>query len=97
MGEHSRIELPAERDERFGVLVGWTHGACGQGINLRLQSARSQAGLRAGQVDTNHLLLTRNQALLLARYLLTVTGQSDGLEGERPHRWRAALSRLRGR
>ena len=82
--------------DRFGVLVGWSHSPCGEGINLRVQSAESRAALSAGRVDTSHLLMTRNQALLLARYLLESTGQALD-PADRPHRWRTAWSRVRGR
>jgi hypothetical protein len=58
------------------VLVGWTHRDTPSGIDLRLQSTRSRIALENGQVESSHLLMTRNQALLLARYLLDVTGQT---------------------
>ena len=100
MGEHSRIAVPADKPntalESYGVLVGWTHSPFGTGVNLKLQSARSKAALRDGEIDANHLLMTRNQALLLARYLLTATNQVFDMP-ERPHGWRAAWSRMRGR
>ena len=100
MGEHSRIAIPAQTTntapETFGVLVGWTHSPCGDGVNLKLQSARSQVALRGGEIDASHLLMTRNQALLLARYLLAATGQTLDIP-DRPHGWRAAWSRVRGR
>lgn len=98
MGSHSRIELPPETHppETFGVLVGWSHSPCGSGINLRVQSAPSQDALRHGRIDAHHLLMTRNQALLMARYLLETTGQTLGMP-EKPHGWRAVWSHLRGR
>jgi hypothetical protein len=100
MGEHSRIAVPESRPstalDSVGVLVGWTHTPCGNGVNLKLQSARSKAALQHGEIDARHLLMTRNQALLLARYLLTATGQAFDMP-ERPHGWRAAWSRIRGR
>jgi hypothetical protein len=68
------------------VVVGWTHRDTPTGIDLRVQSARSRIALENGQVESNHLLMTRNQALLLARYLLESTGQS--LEPPRRGRWR---------
>jgi len=99
MGKHNRIAVPvddATPQERFGVLVGWSHSPCGSGINLKVQSAASQAALGRGEIEATHLLMTRNQALLLARYLLDSTGQMVDLP-ERPHGWRAAWSRMRGR
>ena len=82
--------------ESYGVLVGWSHVPCGAGINLRVQSAVSQAALKDGAIDAHHLLMTRNQALLLARYLLDTTGQTLDMP-ERPHGWRSAWSKLRKR
>ena len=98
MGQHSWIDLPAQAQtpETYGVLVGWSHSPCGSGINLRVQSARSQVDLHEGRIDAHHLLLTRNQALLMARYLLESTGQVLDIP-EKPHGWRANWSRMRGR
>jgi hypothetical protein len=100
MGEHSRIAVPEAKSsalpDPMGVLVGWTHTPCGSGVNLRLQSACSPSALRNGEIDSNYLLMTRNQALLLARYLLDVTGQTLDMP-ERPHGWRGAWSKVRGR
>ena len=98
MGQHSRIELPdsGQEPETYGVLVGWSHSPCGGGINLRVQSAQSQDALRAGRIDAHHLLMTRNQALLMARYLLDSTGQTLDIP-EKSQGWRATWSRMRGR
>ena len=98
MGHHRRIDLPADATtpETYGVLIGWSHSPCGSGINLRVQSAQSQDALREGRIDAHHLLMTRNQVLLMARYLLESTGQSLDMP-EKPHGWRAAWSRMRGR
>lgn len=82
--------------EEFGVLIGWTHHDGPQGINLAMQSAASQAAWAAREIDRRHYLMTRNQALLLARYLLEATGQELDMPG-RPHGWRALLAKLRGR
>ena len=97
MAQPMRVELEAERaPETYGVLVGWRHSPCGDGINLKVQSAVSRIALSEGRIDAHHLLMTRNQALLLARYLLESTGQSID-PAERPRRWRAAWSRMRRR
>lgn len=98
MGQHSRIDLPAhaQSPETYGVLVGWSHSPCGSGINLRVQSAQTQDALREGRIDAHHLLMTRNQALLIARYLLETTGQTLDMP-EKPHGWRATWSKMRGR
>ena len=57
------------------VVVGWSHGTLPGGIELRVQSTRSQQALDNGDVDSVRLCMTRNQALLLARYLLEATNQ----------------------
>ena len=88
---HPAVPPPDE----FGVLVGWSHRDGPQGISLGMQSARSQVAWAAREIDRRHYLLTRNQALLLARYLLEVTGQELDMPG-RSHGWRAALAWLRG-
>lgn len=59
-----------------GVIVGWTHHDLGTSIDLRIQSATSKQALDQSQVDSHHFLMTHNQALLLAKYLLDATGQT---------------------
>lgn len=59
-----------------GVIIGWTHRDLGTSIDLRIQSAVSQQALDRHAIDSHHFLMTRNQALLLAKYLLDATGQS---------------------
>ena len=88
---HPAVPPPDE----FGVLVGWSHRDGPHGISLAMQSARSQVAWAAREIDRRHYLLTRNQALLLARYLLEATGQELEMPGK-AHGWRAALARLRG-
>jgi hypothetical protein len=57
------------------VLIGWTHSATPGGIKLSIQSARSKIAMDNEQVEASHVLMTRNQALLLSKYLVDVTGQ----------------------
>ena len=61
---------------RCGVIVGWVHHPVGNGIDLALQSAVSAEALARDEVNTHHFLMTRNQALLVANYLLDATGQT---------------------
>lgn len=70
------IEHAEDGKDQTGVVVGWTHHDLGGSIDLRLQSARSKAALQGDRIDSHHFLMTRNQALLLAKYLLDATGQS---------------------
>lgn len=74
------------------MLVGWTHATLPNGIDLRIQCAASSAALESQQVEIQHVLMTRNQALLLAKYLLDTTGQSLP-----PRRKPTLLDRLRPR
>jgi hypothetical protein len=63
-------------EEHRGVVVGWTHHDLGSSIDLRIQSTVSQAALDQNSVDSHHFLMTRNQALMLAKFLLDATGQT---------------------
>jgi hypothetical protein len=65
-----------EPAEHRAVVVGWTHHGLGSSIDLRIQSAVSQKALDGKSVDSHHFLMTHNQALLLAKYLLDATGQT---------------------
>jgi hypothetical protein len=62
--------------EHRGVVVGWTHNDLGASIDLRIQSTVSKAALDENHVDSHHFLMTRNQALMLAKFLLDATGQT---------------------
>ncbi len=79
----------------FGVLVGWSHAPFTRGIQLKIQSTVGDGRGAAGLAARNYLM-TRNQALILAKYLLDATGQQ--LPGA-PHegRVRRMLRRLTGR
>jgi hypothetical protein len=58
------------------VLIGWTHAEVGSNFELRLQSARSRFALDNNEFETRGVMMTRNQALLLAKYLLDATKQT---------------------
>ena len=81
-----------ETAEHRGVVVGWTHHDLGTSIDLRLQSATSKQALDESQVDSHHFLMTHNQALLLAKFLLDATGQTLPLR-TRPSLWRRLMPR----
>lgn len=70
-----------EPQELSGVVVGWKHRNFARNIHLTVQSA-SKSRLTPDMVDTHHLLMTRSQAFLLARYLM----QLSGLETPVPRR-----------
>jgi len=74
-GEGAPAARDTEEDTGFEVLVGWSHSPFSRGIQMKVQAKRAEGGA-AGAVRTHRLLLTRNQALLLAKSLLDATGQS---------------------
>lgn len=85
-------DIPAEHR---GVVVGWTHHDFGSSIDLRIQSTISQDALDHRQIDSHHFLMTYNQALLLAKFLLDSTKQT--LPERRPLPiWRRLAARLSG-
>jgi hypothetical protein len=85
-------DVPQEVTEHRGVVVGWTHHSLGSAIDLCIQSTESQSALDEHRVDTNHFLMTHNQALLLAKYLLDATGQIMP-EKRTPSLWRKLTGR----
>ena len=72
------------------AVIGWVHHALPHGVELRIQSARSSEALREGAIETSRLVMTRNQALLLARSLLQATDQML----DEPQRPRSLLGKL---
>jgi hypothetical protein len=58
----------------FRIVVGWTQAPFSRGVQLRLQSQCAE-GPAAGALEDHRFLMTRNQALLLANFLLESTGQ----------------------
>jgi hypothetical protein len=81
-----------QMEEHRGVVVGWTHNDLGASIDLRIQSTTSKQALNEHRVDSHHFLMTRNQALLLAKFLLDATGQTLPPKVEVPA-WRRILKR----
>ena len=61
--------------ETSGVLVGWTHNDYNGNINLHLQCARSSRKREPKDIDDHYLMMTCNQAAILANYLFELTGQ----------------------
>lgn len=80
-------------DDPSGVVVGWTHHDLGSSIDLRIQSVRSKQALDSDDIDSRHFLMTHNQALLLAKYLLDSTGQKLP-KPQKPSIWRRLTRRL---
>lgn len=80
----------SEPAEYRAVVVGWTHHGLGTSIDLRIQSTVSKQALDDNQIDSHHFLMTHNQALLLAKYLLDATGQTLP-QRVKPSLWRRVL------
>ncbi|MCB2058122.1 MAG: hypothetical protein H6916_11905 [Novosphingobium sp.] len=76
--------------EMLGVLVGWSHLKQGDGLNLNLQCVRSRDERSRPEVDSHHLMLTNQQAAVLANYLFEASGQTQ------PVRRAGILARLLG-
>jgi hypothetical protein len=76
------------------VLVGWTHAELGGNVELRMQSARSRFALENNDYETHGVMMTRNQALLLAKYLLDATGQTLPVS-VKPSIWRKVAKGIR--
>lgn len=59
------------------AVVSWVlHHPLPHGIELRVQTTASTFALENQQIATTRLVLTRNQALLLATFLLKLTGHA---------------------
>ncbi|MFM5923332.1 MAG: hypothetical protein ACKOPG_04005 [Novosphingobium sp.] len=66
----------AAAEESFGVLIGWGHHVMGKQLDLKLQCVRSTRRLKQNAIDDHHIVMTREQAAVLANYLLKIAGQS---------------------
>lgn len=73
------VETPQELS---GVVVGWRHRTFARNIHLTVQSS-SESHPKPEAVDTHHLLMTRSQAMLLANYLMRLTGQEPVVQHRR--------------
>lgn len=76
--------------ELSGVVVGWKHRTFARNIHLTVQST-SRGQPTPCTVNTHNLLMTRSQAMLLANYLM----QLSGFEAQ-PRRRRNWIARLFG-
>ncbi|MFM5930935.1 MAG: hypothetical protein ACKOPQ_08515 [Novosphingobium sp.] len=58
--------------DTYGVLVGWKHAAINGKFDLQLQTKLAAGHLAKGEVETFHVVMTAQQATVLANYLLRV-------------------------
>lgn len=73
------------QSEMFGALVGWTHQDLGERLMIRLQSTRRQGPETELPVDEFHYVMTKNQAVVLAQYLYSISGRLP--QPGRKRRW----------
>lgn len=61
--------------DRYDVLVGWKHAAFDDRLILHLQTMLGD-GQPGRSIETSHVVMTVQQATVLANYLLKVAGAS---------------------
>ena len=57
----------------FGALVGWDHQDLGDRIMVRLQSTQTSGTDADKQIDEFRYFMTKNQAVVLANYLYSIS------------------------
>lgn len=67
------------RDDIFGLLVGWTHNSIGDKIDLRLETVPNSHALVRKDIESTHVVMTHQQAAVLANYLFRITDQTPPL------------------
>lgn len=58
--------------DTYGILVGWKHAGINGKFDLQLQTKLASGHLARGEVETFHVVMTGQQATVLANYLLQV-------------------------
>lgn len=79
---------PMAKEDRIGVLVGWSSRDLGPNIMLELQTFEKERWDAGDEPDHARLFLTRSQAAVLANHLLQISG------AQRPSRRRGWLTGL---
>ena len=67
--------------ESHGALVGWTHQDLGDRLMLTIETVASTQAAHEHAPDVLRIMMTRNQAAILGRYLV---GRSGLQQVERP-------------
>lgn len=62
--------------ESYGVLISWGLRSLGSKLDLKLQCAGSTRCEDRTALDDHHIVMTREQAAVLANYLYEVSGQT---------------------
>jgi len=60
--------------ENHGALVGWTHQELGDRLMLKIETVQSMQAAEAHRPDILRVMLTKNQASILGRYLVNQSG-----------------------
>ncbi|EQB17503.1 hypothetical protein [Novosphingobium lindaniclasticum] len=68
------FDNPMTKEDRIGVLVGWSSRDLGPNIMLELQTFEKARWDSGDEPDHARLFLTRSQAAVLANHLLQVSG-----------------------
>lgn len=66
----------------YGALVGWTHQDLGENLMVKVETVRSKSDADKHTPDTTHILMTRQQAVILGNYLLTTSGTERRRSGK---------------
>ena len=70
--------------DNHGALVGWTHQDLGDRLMLTIETVTSIQAAETRSPDVLRVMMTRNQAAILGRYLV---GQSGLAPPGRPGLW----------
>jgi len=76
--------------DTYGVLVGWKHSEFADKLDLSLQTKLASGHLASNDVETFHIVMTQQQATVLANYLFRIT------EASRPEPRKGRLRRWFG-
>jgi hypothetical protein len=60
--------------DNHGALVGWTHRELGERLMVNIETVQSVSAASDRHPDVLRIVMTRNQAALLGRYLLGHSG-----------------------
>ncbi len=60
--------------ESHGALVGWAHQELGDRLMLKIETVQSSEAAKLVEPDVLRIMMTRNQAAILGRYLLGHSG-----------------------
>lgn len=66
----------AKVHESYGVLVGWAHRTINNRLDLTLQCVDSTRCGDRHEPDDHHIVMTPQQAAVLANYLYKISGQT---------------------